>query len=273
MRSRNSISMLTAAYDLARKARVLELPWIHKAFVSSYFLYKRFYEDPFRGLIRRMPGLFQNGDILDIGANIGYTACVFAGALRYGSVYAFEPDRSSYALLVKIIREKKLSAKIETVNLAVGNFDGAVEFWHNSAHSADHRVATETFKAARSSAMETATVSMTSVDAFVNARNLEKVSFIKIDVQGYELAVCEGMRQTLQRFPATPVCLEYSPEDLLELGFKPESVLDFFRVREYRTYVLTRAGIQPALDNSSVARFVEKAGYLDLICSKEALVP
>ena len=68
MRSRNSISMLTAAYDLARKAKVLELPWIHRAFVSSYFLYKRFYEDPFRGLIRRMPGLFQNGDILDIGA-------------------------------------------------------------------------------------------------------------------------------------------------------------------------------------------------------------
>jgi FkbM family methyltransferase len=270
MRNRNSISIFTGAYGLARKAGLLEWRWFRRSFVAAYFLYKRFYEDSFLRLIRRMPWLFQNGDILDIGANIGYTASVFAGALTSGSkVYAFEPDGSSHALLVDIIRRKRLSSSIEALNLAVGSCDRTVEFWHNKVHSADHRVVTEEFRALRSDAIETTTVPMTSVDAFVKARNLEHVSFIKIDVQGYELAVCEGMRYTLERFPRASVCIEYSPDTLLELGFEPEKVLDFFRVRGYRIYVLSRALIQAAPDNFAVERLAEKAGYVDLICSRE----
>jgi hypothetical protein len=114
---------------------------------------------------------------------------------------------------------------------------------------------------------------MTSVDTFVKERNLEHVSFIKIDVQGYELAVCEGMRSTLERFPGACICIEYSPESLHELGFAPEKVLDFFRVRGYRIYVLSRALIQAAPDNFAVERLAQKAGYVDLICSREVLVP
>jgi FkbM family methyltransferase len=272
MRSRKSLSFFTGAYSLARKTDLLELRWFRRTFASSYFVYKRFYEDPFQGLIRRMPELFQDGDILDIGANIGYTACLFAGALTRGSkVYAFEPDRSSHTLLVEIIQREKLSASVEVMNLAVGNGVGQVQFWHNKEHSADHRVVTEKFRSARSDAIETTTAPMTSVDAFVKARNLQKVSFIKIDVQGYELAVCEGMQDTLERFPATRVCLEYSPEGLLELGFEPEEVLNFLRVRGYQLYILTRTQIRAAPDNAAVELSVQRAGYVDLLCSRSVL--
>jgi FkbM family methyltransferase len=272
MRSKKSISVFTSAYNLARKADLMDLCWFRRAFVSSYFLYKRSYEDPFGGLVRRMPELFQDGDILDIGANIGYTACVFAGALKQGSkVYAFEPDLSSHALLEEVIQRKKLSSSIEPMNFAMGNYEGRVEFWHNKEHSADHRVVTEKFRSVRSDAIETTTVPMTSVDAFVKAHNLQTVSFIKIDVQGYELAVCEGMQDTLERFPATRVCLEYSPEGLLELGFEPEKVLNFLRVRGYQLYVLTRTQIQAAPDNTAIQRSVQRAGYVDLLCSRNVL--
>jgi len=273
MRSKKSISIFTGAYNLARKADLLEVVWLQKTFVTSYFLYKRFYEDPFGGLVRRMPQIFQGGDILDIGANIGYTACVFANALTPGSkVYAFEPDRASYALLGDTIRRKKLSASIEARNLAIGKGDGHVEFWHNKEHSADHRVVTKKFRALRSDTIETSTVAMTSVDAFITSHNLRNVSFIKIDVQGYELGVCEGMQQTLERFPGLRVCFEYSPEGLVELGFEPEKVLEFFRIRNYRIYILTREGIRTAPDNTSIQQFADKTGYVDLICSTNVLV-
>jgi FkbM family methyltransferase len=273
MRNKHSISVFTRAYSLTCKAGLMDMRWFRRTFVSSYFLYKQFYEDPFGGLVRRMPSLFQDGDILDIGANIGYTACVFAGAMKTGSkVYAFEPDRSSRALLEEIVRRKKLSSSIEAINFAIGNCSGHVEFWHNKEHSADHRVMTEKFRSARADALETTTVPMTSVDSFVKARNLQKVSFIKIDVQGYELAVCEGMQDTLERFPAASVCLEYSPEGLLELGFEPEKVLNFLRVRGYQLYILTRTGIREAGDNTAVQRFVKSAGYADLLCSRNILI-
>ncbi len=272
MHSRSSIEVFTGAYNLARRAKLLQIGWFRRAFVASYFLYKRLYEDPFWELVRSRPELFESGDVLDIGANIGYTACLFARTLKATSkVYAFEPDQSSYILLEEVIRRKNLSGPIEALNMAVGSSDGHVEFWHNEEHSADHRVATDQFKSLRPDAKKFSTVPMTSVDAFVKFRNLLKISFIKIDVQGYELAVCEGMKQTLERFPELCVCLEYSPEALVELGFDPIKMLDFFRAKGYQLHVLTRAAIRLASDNASIQPLLDDAGYVDLLCSKRVL--
>jgi hypothetical protein len=85
MRSKSSIDLFTGAYSLARKAKLLQLGWFRNAFVASYFLYKRLYEDPFWVLAQQRPELFANGDVLDVGANIGYTASVFARTLKPGS--------------------------------------------------------------------------------------------------------------------------------------------------------------------------------------------
>jgi len=73
MRSKNSFRIFTGAYSLARSAKLLENGWAKRVFVSAYFLYKRFWEDPFWSLINRRPKLFENGDVLDIGANVGCT--------------------------------------------------------------------------------------------------------------------------------------------------------------------------------------------------------
>ncbi len=272
LRSRSSIEVFTGAYNLARRAKLLQIGWFRRVFVASYFLYKRLYEDPFWELVRSTPQLFESGDILDIGANIGYTACLFARALKGASkVYAFEPDQSSYVLLEEVIRRKNLSGSIEALNIAMGSSDGYVEFWHNEEHSADHRVVTDQFKSFRPNAKKFSTVPMTSVDAFVKTRNLQKISFIKIDVQGYELAVCEGMKQTLESFPELCVCLEYSPEALVELGFDPIKLLDFFRAKGYQLHVLTCAAIRLASDNASIQPLLDDAGYVDLLCSKRVL--
>ena len=271
MRSKSSIDLFTGAYSLARRAKLLQASWFRNAFVASYFLYKKLYEDPFWVLAQQRPELFANGDVLDVGANIGYTASVFSRALKPGSkVYAFEPDRSSYDLLVEVIRRKSLTT-VEALNMAVGSSNGYLEFWHNQEHSADHRVVTEQFKSSRPDAKEFSKVAVTTVDAFVRSHDLEKISFIKIDVQGYELAVCEGMKDTLERFPALFVCFEYSPEGMAELGFDPKKLLEFFRGRGYQLHVLTRGAIRLANDPAALQPFLDRAGYVDLLCAKTVL--
>jgi hypothetical protein len=82
------------------------------------------------------------------------------------------------------------------------------------------------------------------------------------------MAVCEGMKETLQKFPEACVCLEHSPESLIELGFEPEKIIDFFRSRGYQLYILTREAPQLAAYNESLERIVNEAGYVDLLCSK-----
>ena len=272
MINKSSSNIFTRVYNVARSAGVFEIALFKRFFLFSYFLYKRWYEDPFWALTKRSPELFTGGDILDIGANIGYTACVFAkGRKPPAKVYAFEPDAASFATLEEIIGRKKLGDAVEIFNMAVGSADGALEFWHNEEHSADHRVVTEEFKGKRPAGEKTVTVAVTSVDSFVAARNLRKLSFIKIDVQGYELAVCEGMRKTLEKFPEAVVAFEYAPDGMRELGFEPSALLIFFRSAGYQIHMLTRAATRLAPDNRAIDAAVENKGYVDLLCSKKVL--
>jgi len=264
--------IFTGAYSLARSAKLLETPWAKRAFVSSYFLYKRFWEDPAWNLIKRKPELFKNGNILDVGANIGYTSCLFAGVLTPGSkVYSFEPDPDNFELLAGVIRRRKLSQKIVAINAAVGSADGFVELWHNKNHSGDHRVLTDHFRDSIADRSLTYKVPMMSVDSFLEARNVREVSFIKIDVQGYELEVCEGMRKTLAKCPDLNVCCEYSPNGLAELGFDPDGLLDFFRSNGFRINILTRSSIELKESNSEIHRVTDRAEYVDLLCSRKKL--
>ena len=86
-----------------------------------------------------------------------------------------------------------------------------------------------------------------------------------------EPAVCEGMENTLERFPQTVVCLEYSPDALQELGFEPRNLLDFFRTRGYQLYVLTREEPRLVAEDNSLEASLNEQGYLDLLCSKHRL--
>ena len=273
--NRGSTSQIfTGAYSMLRATGILESKWANRAYVSSYFLYKRFWEDPFHTLIERRPEVIGDGNVLDIGANIGYTACLFARAIKPGrAVYAFEPDQATFRTLTDTIQRRRLGNAVVAVNAAVGDADGTLEFWHNQDHAADHRVATEHFKESTGKTggldgSQVTRVNVVSVDSFVELRRIDAVSFIKIDVQGFEPAVCQGMERTLARFPDVNVCCEYSPDSFAELGFDPAAVLDFFERRGMQAHILRRSGISAVNKREEIVLAVREEGYVDLLYSR-----
>jgi FkbM family methyltransferase len=270
---RSLLSVFTTGFSLARKANLFRMSGFRRAFVSSYFLYKRFYEDPFLALIDQKPELFRNGDILDIGANIGYTSCLFSKPLRPESkIYAFEPDLFNFDLLQEVIRRKNLSRTVVPIQAAVGACDGNVEFWHNDRHHGDHRVVTTQFRNFRPDPARISVVPVVTIDNFVESRGVHTISFIKIDVQGYELAVCEGMKQTLARFPGAVIAFEYAPDALIELGFDPTMLLDFFERRGYLIHGVSPPSVECLSDRSMINELAAKRGYIDLLCLRRKLV-
>jgi FkbM family methyltransferase len=272
-RTTNLLRFLTTGYQLVDKTGIFRSYLFRRAFVSSYFFYKRFYEDPFWQLIRLRPDLFGDGDILDIGANIGYTSWLFAKILSPASkVYSFEPDDSNFDLLQEVVRKRKLSSQVVPVHAAVGASDGCVELWHNERHHGDHRVLTDHFRSRTSNSADIRSVRVLSVDSFVDSQPLRKISFIKIDVQGYESAVCQGMRRTLARFPGVLVALEYAPDALIDLGFEPTEVLDFFRSQGWLAYILTARSLIAADSDGIIEQSVRARGYVDLLFSRRSLI-
>lgn len=242
------------------------------AFVRAYFAYKRWIEDPFAALAARRPELFRGGHIVDVGANVGYTATVFARAAdREYRVFAFEPDAANLRALTRTIERYRAKGRIVPIHAAVGADESLVELWRNPAHPADHRIVTPEFADRLGDRSRVVPVRAVTLDRYLAQQNASTpIALIKIDVQGYELAVCRGMTRTLELNPHAAVAVEYHPPSMRELGFEPAALEAFFRDRGYFVYTVGRRGtLQPFDDRQRTT--VEHRGYVDLLCSRPEL--
>jgi hypothetical protein len=100
------------------------------------------------------------------------------------------------------------------------------------------------------------------------------ISFIKIDVQGYELAVCKGMTDTLLQNPDTVIGFEYGPGIIETLGFCPEELLQFFQKRGYQFYVLNSENrIEPYDLVKGYLQLSQRRphDYIDILCARKNL--
>lgn len=232
---------IPAIYRFSGASRVLSHPFADGLFLALFFAYKRLIEDPFAALTRRQPQLFDGGDILDVGANAGYTAAVFARVVSPGrKVHAFEPEPVNFRRLQRVIRDGKLDNIVVPHQVAVGAAEGRVDLLINPHHPGDHRVVTGDG------------VRMISLDGFDN------VAFVKIDTQGYELEVSRGMAALIERSPTISIAFEYS-------GEAPE-LLNFYRSRGFALHTLTHDGDLVAFDDAHLA----KRGYADLLARRGA---
>lgn len=233
-------------------------------FHRTYFAYKRYFEDPFLNLTRRHPELFLAGHILDVGANVGYTACVFADRLDPGfRVWAFEPSSDNFSRLRTILVEHRKTATVTPLHTAVGADVGQIDLKINELHPGDHRV--HTTRATREAGSRFETIPLTSVDATVASKRIDPIAFIKIDVQGYELNVCRGMVNTVEANPWVSVAVEFSPSSLNDFGSDPAELLRFFSDRNYRTYHLRRRGSLRPIDGAGLTSLTSSAEYVDLL--------
>lgn len=263
-------SLLLNIYGQAQRAGLLKNARFQQMFQKSYFIYKRLLEDPFHSFCTAHKGLLANGNVLDIGANIGYTASVFSEFVGDEfKVFAFEPEPSNFSLLTQMIAEKGYGSRICAINSAVGDAEGTIELWLNELHHADHRVMTHKLKQSKPGA-EMISVPMQTIDAFVARNKHFPISFIKIDVQGFELPVCMGMEQTLKENPNSVVAFEYCAEAMIDLGYEPSELLRFFQNREFHLYALNRGAHLIPLHNDEDALLTNRE-YVDIIATKHSL--
>ena len=142
--------------------------------------------DAFRAVVK--PGM----TAFDIGANVGsYTLLLAQWVGREGHVYAFEPSATPFEGLRRHVDINGVSAVATPIASAVGATTGTLPFVVASTPG-ESRLAP-----AHGSAAATA-VPVTTIDAFC-ARHGVTPDFIKVDVEGSELDVLRGARQTIAR--------------------------------------------------------------------------
>ncbi|MEN6473441.1 MAG: FkbM family methyltransferase [Syntrophaceae bacterium] len=127
---------------------------------------------------------------LDIGANIGYYTVLAGRAVGvHGLVIAYEPDGENFRLLEHNIALNGLT-NVRPFKAALGENSSQGSIYLSQNNRGNHRLFDE------GDGRKTAAVEILNGDEHV-AQLSERLDFIKIDTEGYEAHVLEGLRATI----------------------------------------------------------------------------
>jgi FkbM family methyltransferase len=165
---------------------------------------------------------------IDVGAHVGYYTLLAARRVSPGGlVLAFEPSPRNYELLLANVWRNALN-NVVCFPWAVSDHNGFVDLFLDERNTGDNRL----FQDDRGPGLRVRAVAL---DALPSVR--PPIDVVKIDVQGAEEAVIEGMKHLLSRSPQARVTLEYWPFGLRALGRDERGALDYYRSLGYRLRV------------------------------------
>jgi FkbM family methyltransferase len=142
--------------------------------------------------------------VVDIGANIGYYVLIEARALGgSGKIYAIEPAPRNFEQLQRNIELNGLREFIEAHQLAISDRVGTVSFELSRAAN-HHRLAVQ----GASANGRTIDVKATTLDALLQDR---AVDVVRMDTEGSEWVIVQGMRQLLARDRPLKMFIEVHP--------------------------------------------------------------
>lgn len=164
-------------------------------YVDSYIYLDGVYERRFLELIHQR---FDAGAVaLDIGANIGNHAIFLARS--FATIHAFEPNPEMVRRLTANIALNALEGRIVVHPIGLGKRSETLAF---AEHRAGNFGASHFLKTGEQPGPgeEMLRLPIAAADAFLGALGLKRLDFIKIDVEGWEPPLFEGLRETIARF-------------------------------------------------------------------------
>lgn len=195
---------------------------------------------------------------VDIGANLGYYTTFAAKQVGAGGrVIAFEPSPYNYSLLERNVHANNFT-NVTTLNMALGNHSGTVELSMSDSNYGDNRISVG---GSDSAGMTTEKVKIGTLDEILKSLDIDRIDCIKMDVQGFEGYVCEGMVETLARANVT-VFTEFWPNGIRATGKDPIEFLELFRRLGYVVRLFKGDGFE-TVAYDKVFDYIPKTGVMD----------
>lgn len=139
--------------------------------------------------------------VLEAGAHIGIYSLYFASKVQSGKLVLFEPNPLNFFFLCKNLHANAFRTPLQ-VNCGLSNSQGKLRFV-----SKRYNRATGTFKPDKHEVLKQGRtlvfeedIDVMTIDQAVVLYRLNRVDFVKIDTEGFEPYVIEGMTATLQHF-------------------------------------------------------------------------
>ncbi len=172
--------------------------------------------------------------VLDVGAHAGQFAKLFAAMAPRGRVFAFEPSAYARSVLAPAMAVGG-RGRVEIVPVGLSDRPGELVLHTPIKRRGGLGYGTAHLGGAGEGALVDQSVALTTLDAFAEARGLERLDFVKMDIEGWELRALTGGRRTLARFQPT-LYLEIDAAMLARAGDDPPSLFAWLRALGYRAY-------------------------------------
>ncbi len=227
-----------APRQATRRYRGLEIAYDPRTDVGAALRLRAFFEERLIDAAAAMfVALYGDEDrcVLDVGANIGTHALVWAQALPGTPVFALEPTPATREALRRNVERNGKAEQIRILPYAASNVDGEAEFFLTADDAYNSMI-----DSGRKQRLEVIKVPARRLDALAGeAFENRRVGLLKIDVEGAEPEVLEGARTLLQRD---------RPILFLEIwgagkGRDPDAIVASVRALGYRSYVYTDRGL------------------------------
>lgn len=161
--------------------------------------------------------------VLDIGANIGHHS-LFASTIAK-EVHSFEPfPKVLKKLYEKIEINSITNIKVHEIGLGETNEDLLF------APPPDHNTGSGSFVPSSISQSSCITLPIRIGDEYLTSFNIQKIDFIKMDIEGFEPQALRGLRQTLQKHKPI-VFFEWSANER-----KTKAALNTLFPKDYKIY-------------------------------------
>lgn len=194
------------------------------------------------------------GTFLDIGANIGSISLPVAAAGR--RVLSVEAAPVNAELLEASARLNGLGGRVRVLSAAIGDHDGEASFVPHGCHG--QLVEGDIGRSTR--------VPLRTIDSLVEAERLERLDFVKIDVEGAEVDVLRGMPHLAERTAAPYLLVECCPHTLSSYGHTTAELVALLEEYGYAVYnVDTARLVRRRADEVQVTTVV------DVLAAKQGL--
>ena len=163
--------------------------------------------------------------VVEAGANLGvFTVLLSKLVGAEGKIFAFEPDPALHAALLKTLQRNGVT-NVVPIQRALGSRTARLGLKTFGLNSGDNRLCDD--------AAETGA---TPVDVVTMDESLagERVDFVKLDVQGWELEALRGMSRILTENPRVALFVEFWPFGLRRAGCAPADLVAFLRENHFR---------------------------------------
>lgn len=189
--------------------------------------------------VEAMKKTLKSGDtFIDVGASIGYLSCIGAGLVgKRGQVHSFEPAPKYFQRLRKMAITNP-DYTIIVNNCALGEVRGTSKLDITSRPNIGWNTMVPNFMKSET-INNSIEVPVYRLDDYIKEKGLDKISLIKIDVEGFEFPVLKGLQGYFQSPDHRPdMVVEIAPAAYPLLGFTLAQLLEYMERYHYHAFSL-----------------------------------